>query len=79
VQGTIEMRCDDGARASQVVDGSWAELAPLPAAGAECKLQLLGVPGSFGPVTQATRQVECDVSTDLFTCRVTASEAMRAQ
>lgn len=69
VQGTIELRCDDGVRGSAVLEGQQSVvIEPLPAAGAECKLQVLGVPGSHGPVTRETRVLQCEVRPDSFSC-----------
>jgi len=71
VQGFLEMRCDDGVQVSQEVSGrGWVQLAPRPAPGAECKLQMLGVPGSFGPVTAAARHIECIISPSRIDCAV---------
>lgn len=47
---------------SQVVVG------PLPAEGVECKLQVLVVAGSHGPVTLATRVLQCEVRPDSLRC-----------
>lgn len=75
VAGHLEMRCDDGVQVSREVAGSgWVQLEPKPAPGAECKLQLLGVPGSFGPVTAAVRQVDCTVATNRIDCMVKERE-----
>lgn len=72
VSGFFEMRCDDGVQVSQEVSGQgWVRFEPKPAPGAECKLEMLGVPGSFGPVTAAVRQVDCNVSTSRMNCTVT--------
>jgi len=70
VQGFIEMRCDDGVQVSEDVAGRRAVLLVRAAPGAECKLQVLGVPGSFGPVTTEVRQIECNVSTSRIDCAV---------
>lgn len=70
IQGFLEMRCDDGVQVSQEVSGRGAVLLARPAAGAECKLQMLGVPGSFGPVTTEVRRIECNVTTARIDCVV---------
>ncbi len=70
VQGFIEMRCDDGVQASEEVAGRRAVQLVRAAPGAECKLQMLGVPGSFGPVTTEVRRIECNVSTARLDCVV---------
>jgi hypothetical protein len=51
-----------------VVDGNYVHLSPRPAAGAACKLQLLGLPGTFGPVTRDTRLVQCDARRSQLAC-----------
>ena len=61
-------------RGSPVAGSGWVQLEPKPAPGAECKLQLLGVPGSFGPVTAAVRQVDCTVATNRIDCMVKERE-----
>lgn len=70
VQGFIELRCDDGVQDSQEVMGRKAVVLTRPAPGAECKLQMLGVPGSFGPVMHEVRQIGCNVSPSRIDCAV---------
>lgn len=70
IQGFLELRCDDGVQVSEEVSGRGAVLLARPAAGAECKLQMLGVPGSFGPVTTEVRRIECNVTAARIDCVV---------
>ena len=69
VAGHLELRCTDGARVEQPFAmeeewrrHSWVTFSPAPAPGVECKITVLGAPGSYGPITAESRLVWCDVS-----------------
>lgn len=68
VEGTFELRCDEGTRADVAVRGDSHVYLPRPPAGAECKVQLLGATGSFGPLSADSRILQCNVSQLEFTC-----------
>lgn len=69
VDGTFELRCDDGTRADATIRGAVDVYLPRPPAGAECKVQLLGAPGSAGPITSGVDLMTCAVNLDEFACR----------
>lgn len=73
VEGTLELRCDDGTRRAVDVRGDMFAYLPLPAPGAECKVELLGVAGSFGPLRAEDRQVRCAASPGAFVCERVAA------
>ena len=69
VAGHIELRCTDGARVElpfameePLHRNSWVIFEPAPGPGVECKIKVLGLPGSYGPVTASTPLVWCEVS-----------------
>ncbi len=69
VAGHIELRCTDGARVElpfAMEDPwrrhGWVVFEPAPAPGVECKIKVLGAPGTYGPITAETPLVWCDVS-----------------
>ena len=69
VAGHIELRCTDGARVEEPFEMEepwrrygWVVFKPTPAPGVECKIKVLGAPGTYGPISAETPLVWCDVS-----------------